>query len=91
LILQLNPHIPLLTPKGGAQAIFLIDYSEEHDLFFVCISDQTGEIWTFPNHQVRGFRNVSIGRHTDNNTALEQLRKPSDSGLRKRVHKKHHK
>lgn len=62
-MLQLNPQIPLITPKGNAQAIMVIDYSEEHDLKWVCIQDDTGEIWTWPNNKVRGFKNVTMGRN----------------------------
>lgn len=59
---QLNPQIPLITEKGPGQAVAVIDYSEEHDLMWVVILDDTGEIWTFPNSKVRGFPNYSIGR-----------------------------
>lgn len=62
MILQLNPQIPLLTPLGPSQAIALIDYSEEHDLKWVVILDTSGEIWTFPNSKVRGFKNITMGR-----------------------------
>lgn len=61
-MLQLDPQIPLITDKGPGQAILVIDYSEESDLMFVVILDDTGEIWTVPNHKVRGFANYSIGR-----------------------------
>lgn len=59
---QLNPQIPLLTEKGPGQAIAVIDYSEEHDLKWVIILDDTGEIWTFQNSKVRGFANSTMGR-----------------------------
>ena len=59
---QLNPQIPLITEKGNGQAIGIIDYSEEHDLFWVVILDETGEIWAIPNAKVRGFPNYSSGR-----------------------------
>ncbi len=62
MIIQLDPQIPMLTPKGNAQAILVIDYSEEHDLKWVCIQDDTGEVWTWSNDQVRGFKNVTMGR-----------------------------
>lgn len=62
MILQLDPQIPLITDRGNAQAILVIDYSEEHDLMWVCILDETGEVWTVPNNKVRGFANYSIGR-----------------------------
>lgn len=64
MILQLNPQIPLLTEKGPAQAILVIDYSEEHDLKWVCIMDETGEVWSFPNSKVNGFPNYTMGRKT---------------------------
>lgn len=64
MITQLVPQIPLVTPKGNAQAILVIDYSEEHDLKWVCIQDDTGEIWTWPNDKVRGFKNTTMGRKT---------------------------
>lgn len=59
---QLNPQIPLVTEKGGGQAIGVIDYSEEHDLLWVVMLDNNGEIWIFPNSKVRGFKNYSMGR-----------------------------
>jgi hypothetical protein len=63
MMIQLNPQVPLITPKGCAQGIILIDYSEEHDLKWVCIQDDTGEIWTWSNDKVRGFKNVTMGRN----------------------------
>jgi len=63
MIVQLNPQIPMMTPKGSAQAIMVIDYSEEHDLKWVCIQDSTGEVWTWPNDKVRGFKNITTGRN----------------------------
>ena len=60
MILQLKPTIWLETPKGLGLAHFLLDYGEEHDLMWVVIDDATGEIWTWPNPQVRGIKNVSL-------------------------------
>lgn len=77
MILQLNPQIPLVTNKGPAQAIFLIDYSEEHNLYFVCIMDETGEIWTFSNQEVRAFENVTMGRIFKQQEVPSQLFKDS--------------
>lgn len=59
---QLNPQIPLKTDKGNGQAIGVIDYSEEHDLIWVVILDENGEIWCVPNAKVRGFPNYTMGR-----------------------------
>lgn len=61
-ILQLNPPIPLETPKGAGQAHFLVDYSLEQDLFWIVFLDDTGQSWMFPNHQIRADKNISIGR-----------------------------
>jgi hypothetical protein len=62
LIVQLNPTMPLLTPKGPALAHFLIDYGEEHHLMWVCVQENTGEIWTWPNTQIRAQANPSFNR-----------------------------
>jgi hypothetical protein len=59
---QLNPGIPLLTPKGEGYAWFLLDYSEEHDLMWVVAINETGEIWTFKNYEVRAVKNITMGR-----------------------------
>lgn len=61
-MMQLNPPIPLNTPKGPGLAHFLIDYGPEHDLIFVVFQDETGEIWSWPNHQVRAQKNITMGR-----------------------------
>ncbi len=62
MILQLNPQIPVKTPRGPAQAIGWLDYSEEFDLLWVCFLDSNGECWTFPNKDIRAFENYSLGR-----------------------------
>lgn len=62
MIHQLDPSIPVNTPKGSAQAWFLIDYSTENDLFWVCAIDETGEIWVFANSDIRAKKNITMGR-----------------------------
>ena len=62
MILQLNPTIPLKTPKGKGQALALIDYGSEHNLLWVTAIDDTGEIWTFPNSEIRAQKNITMGR-----------------------------
>ena len=52
----------MITPKGSGEAIVLIDYSKEDDLMWVVIQDDTGEVWTWKNSQVRGCKNITIGR-----------------------------
>lgn len=62
MIIQLNPTIPIQTPKGHAQAVIVIDYGPEHDLLWVCFLDKNGECWTFKNSEIRGDKNLTMGR-----------------------------
>jgi len=62
LILQLNPSLPIKTPKGPALAHFLIDEGIEHDILWVCFQDDTGECWTWKNRDIRAQKNVTAGR-----------------------------
>lgn len=59
-ILQLNPTIPLDTPKGKAHAHVLIDYGEESHVLWLCFVDETGEAWTFRNTEVRLQKNETM-------------------------------
>jgi hypothetical protein len=61
-ILQLDPSIPLMTPKGPGLAWLVIDYGPEHNIFWTVAIDGTGEIWTFANPDVRAQQNISVGR-----------------------------
>lgn len=61
-ITQLNPPIPLETPKGKALAHFIIDYGPEHHLMWVTFVDATGECWTWPNPKIRAQSNMTMGR-----------------------------
>lgn len=67
-ILQLNPTIPLNTPKGDGQAIMVIDYGSEHNLIWTVIIDSTGEIWSFQNPHVRAQKNITMDRKAENST-----------------------
>ena len=62
MIIQLSPTIPLTTPKGKAMAHFLIDYGQEHDLFWVCFQNDTGECWTWNNKHIRLQENITADR-----------------------------
>lgn len=62
MLLQLNPPIPCETPKGAAFCIAFIDYGQEHDTLWKCIITSTGEVWDVPQPQVRGVKNISMGR-----------------------------
>ncbi len=60
-MLQLNPAIPLICPKGKGYAHFLIDRGIEHDNEWIVFLD-TGEIWSFLNPHVRLQSNFTYGR-----------------------------
>ena len=61
MMTQLNPPIPLDTPKGPAFAHLTIKYSQEHDLLFACFLTETGECWLFPSRDVRLQKNLTMG------------------------------
>jgi hypothetical protein len=65
-MLQLNPPIPVDTPKGPALAEVLIDYGAEHHLIRVCFIDETRECWSFPDTEIRAQANPTMGRKTRN-------------------------
>ena len=68
MILQLNPPLPLITPKGPGLAHFLIDYGPEHNLHWVVVLDkpgitgEVGECWEFENPEIRFYPNFTMGR-----------------------------
>jgi hypothetical protein len=73
MMLQLNPSLPLITPKGKAYAHFLLDYSQEHDLMWVCFICETGECWTYANSQIRMEANMSLNYKSNNQQLLEAI------------------
>jgi hypothetical protein len=62
MMIQLNPPIPVNTPKGSALAHFLVDYGIEHNFNWVCFQDETGECWTWSNSDIRAQKNITYGR-----------------------------
>lgn len=64
MLTQLNPPLPLLTPKGKALAHLVIDYGPEADLMWVCFQDEDGACWTWCNRDVRIQANATLGRPT---------------------------
>ena len=62
MILQINPPLPVETPKGSGWAHFLIDYGPESDLYWVCFIDETGECWTWGNKHIRAQKNITLDR-----------------------------
>jgi hypothetical protein len=65
MMLQLDPTIPMMTPKGSGYALFVVDYSQEHHLMWVVALDDGGEIWMFENPDVRVQSNFTLGRRAD--------------------------
>lgn len=61
MLTQLNPPLPIETPRGKGLAHLVIDYGPEHDLIWVCFLDN-GECWSYRNPDVRALNNVTMGR-----------------------------
>jgi hypothetical protein len=61
MILQLNPAISVVTPKGKGIAHVLIDYGVEADLIWVVFQDD-GECWSWRNQDIRAEKNITFGR-----------------------------
>ena len=63
MMLQLNPTIPIIrvSDQMKGYAFLVIDYSQEHDLLYVCAMNN-GEIWTLNNKTIRIQNNISLGR-----------------------------
>lgn len=62
MILQLNPPLPVWTPRGPALAHLIIDDGPESDLKWTCFQDNTGECWTWSNRMIRAQKNITQGR-----------------------------
>ncbi len=62
MIQQLNPPIPVKTPKGPGLAHLVIDQGIEHHLLWTVFLDSSGECWTFSNPDIRAQKNVTHGR-----------------------------
>jgi hypothetical protein len=60
-MLQLNPPLPVTTPKGPGLAHVIIDYGAEADLVWVVFQD-TGECWSWRNQDIRAQANITMGR-----------------------------
>ena len=65
-MMQLNPTIPIfrVSDSMNGYAFMVIDYSQEHDLLFVCAMDN-GEIWTLSNREIRVTNNITLGRRNE--------------------------
>lgn len=76
---QLDPPLPMtVLGKGKGQAMAVIDYGPEHHLIWVVALDESGEIWSAPNPDVRMQPNWTMGRRGPK-AKVEPLR-PAVSG-----------
>lgn len=71
---QLNPTIPLTTPKGNGQALAVIDYGSEHNLIWVIAIDDTGEIWSYQNPEVKIQKNITMKREFAKKDVIEKFK-----------------
>lgn len=62
MLTQLNPPLPMETPKGRGLAHFVIDYGPEANLLWVVFMDADGACWTVPNPEIRMTANWTMGR-----------------------------
>lgn len=76
MILQLNPPLPMISPKGKCLCVALIDYGIEYNIHWVCIQDDTGECWTWSNPEIRGQKNTTYGREN-----ISPFYDPKDAAL----------
>jgi hypothetical protein len=77
-MLQLDPPIPLTTPKGEGFAHILIDYGPETDLYWTVFITRTGEVWTYSNPEVRAARNITLGRTQPDSPPRDPRSTPAD-------------
>ena len=81
-MLQLNPPLPVVTPKGNGMAHVLIDPGAEHDLQWVCFIDETRECWTARNRDVRIQTNETMGRPAAETPASPTLAQIAEEAVR---------
>jgi hypothetical protein len=64
MLVQLNPPLPMTTPKGEGLAHFVIDYGPESNLLWVVFMNADGACWTVPNPEIRMTSNWTMGRRS---------------------------
>jgi hypothetical protein len=80
VITQLNPPLPLETPKGPGLAHFVIDYGPESELLWVVFLHADGACWTVPNPEVRMTFNWTMGRRKPADGPAQQQSTPVAKG-----------
>jgi hypothetical protein len=82
---QLNPNLPVhVLDRGDGYAIGVIDYGPEHNLIWVTVLNENGEVWCAPNPVVRFGRNWTMGRAESSQVEQSKARSrssKSDEGL----------
>ena len=63
MMLQLDPPIPMDTPKGSGFAYLVIDYGLDYDLCWTVFLTETKECWTFQNRDIRAVDNITFKRN----------------------------
>jgi len=76
VIYELRQVIWLDTPKGQALAKFLVDRGVDSDNEWICFINETGEIWSFDNSDVRVCKSYTLGRRA----SWDDKPKPSRRG-----------
>jgi hypothetical protein len=61
MLTQLHIPIPLITLKGKAWAVAIIDYGPQWDLQWVTFLHDSGERWTSRNQDIRREENYTFG------------------------------
>ena len=64
MLLQLDPPIPMDTPKGNGFAYLVIDYGLDYDLYWTVFLTETRECWTFQNRDIRAVKNITFNRNS---------------------------
>lgn len=65
MIIELKRTLWVATPKGDMLARFLVYEGLDHDLVFVCESEENGAYWMWRGPEVRGQRNFTLGLGRD--------------------------
>ncbi len=66
MMLQLNPPLYVVTPKGDGEAVVMIDYGANVNPIFLVVLDETREVLCFDMIDLRGQGNAMWGiEHPD--------------------------
>ena len=63
MMIQLNPPLPVVTPRGKGLAQIVIDYGPEYDIVWVVFLEN-GVCWSYRNQDIRAEKNMTFGRNS---------------------------